>query len=1432
MSAFTPQPNRDASDTIRGYVYQVDLTIERWLSLQPGEFLELECGEDIDLISRSLSGEEERRLEQVKNYNSSVTLWSAVTAIANFVEHRKNNLQQRLKYIYTTTASVTRERPSPKMLKKKEGIFVWEQIRQGTLTEISQNEALEGIRIIISKDSKPEKFSDTTWAVFRKFIITCSNNKLLDLICNFEWSTNAPDPQSLRPRILKTLIQQEYATNEIQAKEQYQRLFLYVFKLLSQPDIKQLTVEERTHQLSLPTLSERDHNLLQNLIVSLLNLESRVGTLEQNFTQLPDAIASQVNDQVQRLIQQQGLDVAINYFPTPPIISIPLLAENLSHREQTVKSIISIFNDYSWIAIDGMAGAGKTHLAILVAQAIGTCRAWVRLRDLTRRAACQQLDAVCRELTGTTSQSNQYEWYCQLCERLGEGAMLVLDDLPELSGSDELSEKLIQLTRACRLHDVRILSTSPYQLPFSLEEFIGNTILHSMKVPLFTDDEAAEILQSYGAPSSLISANLLRGINAIAQQHPVLLTTIARDLSKHSWQLNEEVYERLLKGEYQAALNSQITRRVLDSVEDENTRELLYRLCLPIGSFSLIEVQAVASVNRVLERPSERLHTLVGLWVQRDVDEGLLISPLVKQLGENNLLVETKKSCHLALGDLIVSRHQLGPQDVINAIIHFLGAEVFDRAGLILIPAIQELNSMEILVDDRGLLSLWGSLPLPEQMDLGIRIFLRGLQIAARHKYGKSISYLVEDLDTLLEQASDKNAIGVLAAMMATNSVFGKNDPIRANRYLRTALHFLPYAQIPGSNEPAFSDEGLLGFMIWTNSQGITSAEHLRDWISTIEQLTLEQRQFAFNHEVAEQGCLVVSEKLWHKEAEKPQEEQDWSAILAAYENLAERAKKLALELLWAWAVRSQIIVLGDYLRDANAAVTVAQAAIHQASDDPRVRFLLQELVGRKYVLINQNNQAIIWLSKALGEETNAYPYIRLKVLIYMSIATGEQDAQLAVEFARQAVNLAETNSLIDKSELVKALGELAIAQWLGGNSLASVFESWEQAGEQLLACRSDTEDWKKLFVVYGHVSGYFSNLARTGSPPTKTLGGEDYAAPQRGILFSQNPGLVDYYDRNRESTVLVNLTFFADSVGNDERAAVWALRGMDDARATNQRAVFARLSLEALPYLLLNARYAEVLDFAMDAGASFVAGMQLLQLGQVYQVFDLDVETILGNKPSELWRKAEHNAALVGLLPVVFRIGTVALRSIELARSQATEVAAICRQISVTAVNEQLWLQAAELLEQIYLPEVSYNEILDFSNRFDPQNEQVLLVIGYLVATLQNDTPLETDIFLHMAIAPFIYQHPEPLSPTYRRLILPFFIDYWKIKFERVSLRLRSTSLVGRILNTAENFPEAERLQFVLVTMAFALNVRLPPDFANFTRASAPEVFSFLSAL
>src|SRR4051794_27702591 len=118
MSEFRSVPDRDAWATIRGYVYQVDHSILRWLDLQSGEVLELERGEDIDLILPGLAeGDSEllRRLEQVKHREDSLTLRSpeALAALANFHLHRTSNPEDHLYFCFTTNASAGREKPSP-----------------------------------------------------------------------------------------------------------------------------------------------------------------------------------------------------------------------------------------------------------------------------------------------------------------------------------------------------------------------------------------------------------------------------------------------------------------------------------------------------------------------------------------------------------------------------------------------------------------------------------------------------------------------------------------------------------------------------------------------------------------------------------------------------------------------------------------------------------------------------------------------------------------------------------------------------------------------------------------------------------------------------------------------------------------------------------------------------------------------------------------------------------------------------------------------------------------------------------------------------------------------------------------------------------------------------------------------------------------------
>jgi hypothetical protein len=66
---FNSIPGRDAYATFAGYLFQVNVTILRWLELASADRLELEAGEDIDLVqgaSAKGDSEKHRVMEQLK----------------------------------------------------------------------------------------------------------------------------------------------------------------------------------------------------------------------------------------------------------------------------------------------------------------------------------------------------------------------------------------------------------------------------------------------------------------------------------------------------------------------------------------------------------------------------------------------------------------------------------------------------------------------------------------------------------------------------------------------------------------------------------------------------------------------------------------------------------------------------------------------------------------------------------------------------------------------------------------------------------------------------------------------------------------------------------------------------------------------------------------------------------------------------------------------------------------------------------------------------------------------------------------------------------------------------------------------------------------------------------------------------------------------
>ena len=113
MTDFKLTRNRDAWFVIRGYKYQIDLSILRWLALNDGQSLVLEFGEDIDIVNNALTSMIDRELEQIKHLDTPVTLRTPAskTALANAVSHFVENPGQELLFRFCTNASVPPSNP-------------------------------------------------------------------------------------------------------------------------------------------------------------------------------------------------------------------------------------------------------------------------------------------------------------------------------------------------------------------------------------------------------------------------------------------------------------------------------------------------------------------------------------------------------------------------------------------------------------------------------------------------------------------------------------------------------------------------------------------------------------------------------------------------------------------------------------------------------------------------------------------------------------------------------------------------------------------------------------------------------------------------------------------------------------------------------------------------------------------------------------------------------------------------------------------------------------------------------------------------------------------------------------------------------------------------------------------------------------------------
>jgi len=308
---------------------------------------------------------------------------------------------------------------------------------------------------------------------------------------------------------------------------------------------------------------------------------------------------------LQNVAQKYGGGAELASSEYMPMVDMPQLVERASMRNETIGELLKAVGKYVWTAINGECGCGKTQLAVLLAMKHNKLGGWLGLRDY--KEAGVKLDAACTVWSGRALGTNRRDFYSAVCKHFAPGSMLIIDDMPKLDGSDELSARLALLGEACRANNIKLVSTSNFELPTQLMAQIGSASVANIGVPPFNNADAKGLFEAYGAPVHILTDACISFFVVLARHNATLLAAMARYLESRNWQYTKEEFGDLVKGSYADKVDEETVTKFVKTVEDPDSRGLLYRLRLTLFNFAREDVKAVAGVEPTIQRPLEKL---------------------------------------------------------------------------------------------------------------------------------------------------------------------------------------------------------------------------------------------------------------------------------------------------------------------------------------------------------------------------------------------------------------------------------------------------------------------------------------------------------------------------------------------------------------------------------------------------------------------------------------------------------------------------------------------------------------------------------------------------------------------------------------------------------------------------------------------------------
>lgn len=940
-----------------------------------------------------------------------------------------------------------------------------------------------------------------------------------------------------------------------------------------------------------------------------------------------------------------------------------------------------------------------------------------------------------------------------ISQRLKPNTLIILDDLPKLTGKSKSDEFIVLLTKLCIKQNARILSTCNHEIPVTISELIPSSLFANLPVPFMTKNETEEVILSFSSDND-IASSFKSFIFNISSGHPTIISAICRFLNSRNWQLDDSEFATLFKGDYSAELTENTFEYIKKTIADEKTRELLFRLNLIVGNFSENELNLVCEVEPIVSEPFIKLQSMIGLWVQRTSTNVYELSPLIKRLRNKNLQPALTNKISVSLGEEILAKKNIDQLDANRAMLYFTSGKDYNRAGFVFTLVLNKaLDSPEIYFD-LGFIKFWSDTSLPQEMDFNLRLYIRFIQTKIHYDNHKDFTFLLNDLELLVVEGQTKG-IDVSFAALWISTFYSKSDSLKSSKYF--VIGYSGVESIKNlEDSQAANDEFIPEQLIWMAGFGIKSKSEFDSWTVAFDKLNSAQKEISKKSETMDLTCSMIFHNFIQFEENKDASLHNWQGVLADFEYIGIKAKELNLKLLLIGSVRFRITVLNEKLKLIKEAKILADEFLKDYSDGNLIEFLLKDAIGRQLFYSGQFQDSLKYMADAVLLPVKDVYFEKLESNLVMSQLLGRQDQRAAHNFAQKSYDYALESKYVSGIQRVKVIGEYSISLFLN-NDLVGAVTTIEKGFSILMDSYSTSHQHKTIVLRYGHALNYFRSLLISGKPPDKDINGEPYTIPQRGLFVATfDSSLVDQlYFEERPFMMCFLLMDSFQEIGDYGLSKKWALKCLN---LNNRSNIFYEVIHQCLFYLIDDHKYDEGIYWAIE----FVKKMNARK--------DSDFD-----KLSNYYAFKETNKSRPKVN--IDRYDEVLVENIILYSVIKVLMDSLDRPVNKFDGIEQL-VKVLEKWKEVFKENDSINEVIELLRLYTVENVDLqkiyqriqeyhgsldlpVRLIGYLILSM-NSTTLEA-LKLHSALI----ERVDTLAPKvsyggYIYLVIPFFEKFW----------------------------------------------------------------------